>query len=73
MRKQIDGQMEGLVIVELKQDGMYFSPMKEILQRLRVKPFKVSKYCLGTVLTEADVKRNRYKQKVRFIEKMLNG
>ena len=65
--------MEGLVIVELKQDGMYFSPMKEILQRLRVKPFKVSKYCLGTVLTKADVKRNRYKQKVRLIEKMLNG
>ena len=24
-------------------------------------------------LTEADVKQNRYKQKVRFIEKMLNG
>ena len=73
VRKQIDGKMEGLVIVELKQDGMYFSPMKEILQRLRVKPFKVSKYCLGTVLTEADVKQNRYKQKVRFIEKMLNS
>ena len=73
VRKQKQGEMEGLVIVELKQDGMYFSPMKEILQRLRVKPYKVSKYCLGTVLTEADVKQNRYKQKVRFIEKMLNG
>ena len=73
VRKQKQGEMEGLVIVELKQDGMYFSPMKEILQRLRVKPFKVSKYCLGTVLTEADVKQNRYKRKVRLIEKMLNS
>lgn len=73
VRKQTTGEMEGLVIVELKQDGMYFSPMKEILQRLRVKPFKVSKYCLGTVLTDADVKQNRYKQKIRLIEKMLNS
>ncbi len=72
VRKGIDGEIKSLVIVELKQDGMYFSPMKEILQRLRVKPFKVSKYCLGTVLTDADVKQNRYKQKIRLIEKMLN-
>ena len=71
LRKPTEGEMKGLVIVELKQDGMYFSPMKEILQRLRIKPFKVSKYCLGTVLTEADVKQNRFKRKVRMIEKML--
>ena len=71
LRKASEGVMKGLVIVELKQDGMYFSPMKEILQRLRIKPFKVSKYCLGTVLTEADVKQNRFKRKVRMIEKML--
>ena len=73
VRKQLQGEMEGLVIVELKQDGMYFSPMKEILQRLRVKPFKVSKYCLGTVLTVDSVKQNRFKRKVRYIEKMLNS
>ncbi|MBR5138282.1 MAG: polyphosphate polymerase domain-containing protein [Alistipes sp.] len=71
LRKASEGEMKGLVIVELKQDGMYFSPMKKILQRLRIKPFKVSKYCLGTVLTEADVKQNRFKRKVRMIEKML--
>ena len=71
LRKATEGEMKGLVIVELKQDGMYFSPMKEILQRLRIKPFKVSKYCLGTVLTEAYVKQNRFKRKVRMIEKML--
>ena len=72
LRKASEGEMKGLVIVELKQDGMYFSPMKEILQRLRIKPFKVSKYCLGTVLTDADVKQNRYKRKVRLIEKIIN-
>ena len=72
VRKATEGEMQGLVIVELKQDGTYFSPMKEILQRLRVKPFKVSKYCLGTVLTNADVKQNRYKRKVRMIEKIIN-
>ena len=61
-----------LVIVELKQDGMYHSPMKDILLDLRVKPMKVSKYMLGTVLSDAEVKRNRYKRKVRMIEKSIN-
>ncbi len=73
VRKGTEAEMKGLVIVELKQDGMYFSPMKELLQRLRVKPFKVSKYCLGTVLSDADVKQNRYKRKIRMIEKMLGA
>ena len=72
VRKATEAEMKGLVIVELKQDGMYFSPMKEILQRLRIKPFKVSKYCLGTVLTQADVKQNRFKRKIRMIEKIIN-
>ncbi len=61
-----------MVIVELKQDGMCHSPMKDILLDLRVKPMKVSKYMLGTVLSDAEVKRNRYKRKVRMIEKTIN-
>ena len=64
--------LDGLVIVELKQDGMCHSPMKDILLDLRVKPMKVSKYMLGTVLSDAEVKRNRYKAKVRLIEKAIN-
>lgn len=62
--------LDGLVIIELKQDAMAPSPMKEILARLRIKPFKISKYCIGEALTNPHVKRNRFKAKLRAIDKM---
>ena len=62
--------LDGLVIIELKQDAMAPSPMKEILTRLRIKPFKISKYCIGEALTNPHVKRNRFKAKLRAIDKM---
>lgn len=61
-----------LVIIELKRDGNSPSPMLGIMQQLRIHPMKISKYCVGTALTNPDVKRNRFKSKVRKIEKMLN-
>jgi len=35
-------------------------------------PFKISKYCIGTALTSPNLKRNRFKAKIRKIEKMLH-
>ena len=61
-----------LVIIELKRDGNVPSKMTHIMQNLRVKPFKLSKYCIGTALTSPDIKKNRFKKKIRSIEKMLN-
>ena len=63
----------GMVIVELKQDGMAPSPMKRILGRLRIRPLKVSKYCIGTALSNPRVKSNRFKAKIRRIIKTING
>lgn len=60
-----------LVIIELKRDGNMPSKMTHIMQDLRVKPLKISKYCIGTALTTPDIKRNRFKKKIRSIEKML--
>ena len=57
-------------IIELKQDGRAGSEMKEILLRHRVKPFRISKYCIGTVLTDSGVTAGRFKQKIRFIDKL---
>ena len=59
-----------LVIIELKQDALAPSPMKQILAQLRVKPFKLSKYCIGEALTNPLVKHNRFKAKIRAIGKM---
>lgn len=64
--------IEHLVIVELKQDGLCYSPMKQILLDLRVKKFKVSKYCLGMALSNDKIKRNRFKDKIRKIRKIIN-
>lgn len=59
-----------LVVIELKQDALAPSPMKQLLAQLRVKPFKLSKYCIGEALTNPLVKQNRFKAKIRAIGKM---
>ena len=59
-----------LVIIELKRDGNVPSRMADILLSLRVKPLKISKYCIGTALTTPGLKKNRFKSKIRKIEKI---
>lgn len=61
-----------LVIVELKRDGNMPSPMIGIMQQLRIHPMKISKYCIGTALTTPEVKQNRFKAKIRKMEKLLS-
>ena len=63
---------DDLVIIELKRDGNAPSPMREIMQTLRIHPLKISKYCVGTALTTPGLKQNRFKAKIRKIEKILN-
>ena len=59
-----------LVIIELKQDGNIPSFFKRVLLALRIKPKRISKYCLGTVLTNPEIKANRFKKKLRYINKL---
>ena len=63
--------MGNLVIMELKQDGRARSLLKQVLFDLRIRPYKISKYCIGTAMTRPDVKQNRFKQKIRRIHKLL--
>lgn len=65
------GKIDGMAIIEIKQDGNIRSKAKEILNTLRVKPMRVSKYCLGTALTVDGIKRNRMIEKIRRIEKRI--
>ena len=62
-----------LVIIELKRDGNMPSQMTQIMISQRLKPMKISKYCIGTALTTPGLKKNRFKAKIRSIEKMLNS
>ena len=61
-----------LVVIELKRDGNVPSAMLGIMLNERVKPLKVSKYCIGTALTTPGLKINRFKKKIRSIEKILH-
>ncbi len=58
------------VIIELKQDGRIRSEMKDNLLEHRIKPFRISKYCIGTVLTDSGVAAGRFKQKIKYIDKL---
>lgn len=62
-----------LVIIELKRDGNVPSPMTKIMMDLRIHPLKISKYCIGTALTTPNIKKNRFKSKIRKIEKICQS
>ena len=67
---RLSATVPDLVIIELKQDGNVPSFFKKVLLDLRIKPKRISKYCLGTVLTNPNVKSNRFKRKLRYINKL---
>ena len=62
-----------LVIIELKRDGNVYSPVKDMLRQLRIKPSGFSKYCIGSALTKPTLKRNRFKPRFVKISKLLNN
>lgn len=66
----MEADLGSAVIVELKQDGRAASQMKNILLDLRIKPIRVSKYCIGTALTNPAARAGRFKAKIMQIEKI---
>ena len=67
-----DADVSDLVIIEVKQDGTLPSKFKDLLRDARVKKKGLSKYCLGMLLTDTPLKYNRFKSKVRYINKLTN-
>ena len=65
-----DADLKDLVIIELKEDGRFVSTMSGILHDLHVKPFHISKYCIGTAMTNPQVKHNRFKRKLHLLNKI---
>ncbi|GAB6011526.1 polyphosphate polymerase domain-containing protein [Viscerimonas tarda] len=59
--------LDNLAVLELKQDGRLYSDFRAILARSGIKQMSFSKYCMGTVLTNSDVKYNRFKKKWNLI------
>ncbi len=72
----ISGQtrdMGPLVIIELKRDGLIFSPVLEMLRQLRIHPHGFSKYCMGSAMTNPELPVNRFKRKLIEIDKIVNN
>lgn len=68
-----EASLPDAVVIELKQDGRASSTMKRILLDRRVKPFRISKYCIGITLTDPSARPGRFKEKVRLIEKQIKA
>ena len=67
-----DCDFTGLAIIELKRDGLVPSPILELLRQLRIKPMGFSKYCMGQAFTTPGIKINRFKERMRLVERMLD-
>lgn len=63
-------ELSDLVIIELKRDGNVFSPIQEMLRKLRIHPAKFSKYCMGLAFTDEKLRKNRFKERIRIVEKL---
>ena len=67
-----DVDLTGLVIIELKRDGLQPSPVLGMLRELRIKPSGFSKYCMGSALTNPSLKRNNFKERLHMVERLLS-
>ena len=61
-----------VVIIELKRDGNVFSPALAVIRDLRIKRSGFSKYCIGSILTNKDLKYNNFKDRLRYIQRLEN-
>jgi hypothetical protein len=73
VQTNVDRDMGPLVIIELKRDGLVFSPVLEMLRQLRIHPHGYSKYCMGSALTcNGQLPVNRFKRKLIEVDKLVN-
>ena len=63
--------MGPLVIIELKRDGLVYSPVLEMLRQLHIHPHGFSKYCMGAAMTNDSLPLNRFKVKLGDVERIL--
>ena len=65
-----DKDMGTLVVVEMKRDGLVFSPVLEKLRQLRILPHGFSKYCMGAAMTNPGLPINNFKPKLIDVRKI---
>ncbi len=64
-----EASLDRHVIIELKRDGRMESQVHSVLRELRVQQSSFSKYCIGTALTNPGLKQNRFKEKIKQLNR----
>ena len=65
------GDLKKIVIAEVKQERMSrSSDFMRIAKEMSILPIRLSKYCMTTLHLNPDVKQNRFKEKLLFINKL---
>ena len=65
------GDLKEIVIAEVKQERMSrSSDFMKIAKEMSILPIRLSKYCMTTLKLNTNVKQNRFKEKLLFINKL---
>ena len=65
------GDLKKIAIAEVKQERMSRnSDFMRIAKELYILPIRISKYCMSTLELNPHLKRNRFKEKVLFLNKL---
>jgi hypothetical protein len=60
-----------IVIAELKQSSVNRnSPFYSLMKKNKIRPYSISKYCIGAVSLNPELKYNNFKEKLILIEKL---
>jgi len=66
--------LPNLVIAEVKHDKYNsHSDFIQLMRQIHIKPFRISKYCIGSISLFKDLKYNRFKEKLLTINKISHG
>ena len=67
----LDSDISHLLVIEVKHEvGAPMSDIERALHTLHILPRRMSKYCIGTALTDPSIKHNRFKPKLLYIERI---
>ena len=61
----------GLVVEVKREAGAPMSEMERTLHEMHIQSQRMSKYCIGTALTDPTAKRNRFKPSLLYIDNLL--
>lgn len=65
--------LDDIGIIEWKRDALSCnSGLKNLLLDLRIHQSGFSKYCMGMAMTNPELRQNRVKKRIRFVEKLRN-